>query len=288
MQHAGAIVVGVGSGEESHLQVDWAAREAQLRDRPLHLIRAYRLIAATVPWETEFDRTMIKQLQQDAEQVLDVARARVAGDFTGVTVESFAVDGPAARVLGEASEEAELTVVGSRRLSAIGTTVLGSVSTVVASTGPGPVVVVRRPTGDATLRPRVVVGVDGSSATSDVLDFAFDYASRHQRELNAVFCWQPDLLATMRWRGEPQAPGRAERWLAEALAGWTDRYPDVTVHRAVLRAHAVAGLVTESLSQDLLVVGARSRHVRLAGLLGATSQGVLHHATCPVAVVHPR
>jgi len=55
-----------------------------------------------------------------------------------------------------------------------------------------------------------------------------------------------------------------------------------------VRAHPVAGLVAESLSQELLVVGARSRHARLASLLGSVSQGVLHHATCPVAVIHPR
>jgi nucleotide-binding universal stress UspA family protein len=56
----------------------------------------------------------------------------------------------------------------------------------------------------------------------------------------------------------------------------------------VVRDHPVAGLVAASAGQDLLVVGSRSGHARVAALLGSVSQGVLHHATCPVAVVHPR
>ncbi len=77
-----------------------------------------------------------------------------------------------------------------------------------------------------------------------------------------------------------------QRWLAEMLAGWQEKYPDVRVQRAVLDDHPVRGLVAESHGQSLLVVGARSRRSRLAPLLGSVSQGILHHARCPVAVLH--
>ena len=287
MEHTEAIVVGLGDELEHNLELTWAALEARLRNRPLHILRAYHLTQATVPWESSFDRTMADELRNAAEQRLAAAKARVAGDWPDGRVETLAVDGLPAAVLREASASAALTVVGSRQLGALGSAVLGSVGSVVAAAGAGPVVVVRGPAGDPAEYPQVVVGVDGSDATSDVLDFAFDHASVHGRDLHAVFCWQPDALATMQWRGEPPPPDRADRWLAEALAGWQDRYPDVTVHRAVVRAHPVAGLVAESQSQELLVVGARSRHPVLASLLGSVCQGVLHHATCPVAVIHP-
>jgi nucleotide-binding universal stress UspA family protein len=55
-----------------------------------------------------------------------------------------------------------------------------------------------------------------------------------------------------------------------------------------VRDHPVAALVAAATAQDLLVVGSHSRHARVAAMLGSVSQGVLHHATCPVAVVHPR
>jgi nucleotide-binding universal stress UspA family protein len=100
-----------------------------------------------------------------------------------------------------------------------------------------------------------------------------------------VLCWPPDLLAEMSWRTEPPAPARAEVWLSEALAGWREKYPDVAVHSGVVSEHPAAGLVKESAAQYLLVVGSRGRHALTGTLLGSVSQGVLHHATCPVAVI---
>jgi len=100
-----------------------------------------------------------------------------------------------------------------------------------------------------------------------------------------VLCWHPDLLATMKWRPSPPAPERADEWLSEALAGWREQYPDVTVHPEVIRDHPVAGLVLASSAQYLLVVGTTGHNALPGALLGSVSQGVLHHATCPVAVV---
>ena len=57
------------------------------------------------------------------------------------------------------------------------------------------------------------------------------------------------------------------------------------MHPAVIREHPVAGLVLASAAQYLLVVGSRGRHALAGILLGSVSQGVLHHATCPVAIV---
>jgi nucleotide-binding universal stress UspA family protein len=72
------------------------------------------------------------------------------------------------------------------------------------------------------------------------------------------------------------------------IAGWQEKYPDVAVHRGVVREHPVEGLVAQSHADTLLVVGNHARHAHMTTLLGSVSQGVLHHATCPVAVVHPR
>ena len=73
--------------------------------------------------------------------------------------------------------------------------------------------------------------------------------------------------------------------MSEALAGWSQKYPDVEVHHAVIRDHPVPGLIAESLNQELLVVGTRGRHALAGTLLGSVSQGVLHHADLPVAVI---
>lgn len=286
MDHTGAIVVGLGSADGGRRELDWAAREAALRNRPLHVLRAYHLSEATVPWETATDRMLSAELHAAARQRVDAALAYVAETTPTVDACGFAIDGQPNTVLRDATGSAELTVVGSRQLRRLGAMVLGSVSAVVAGAATGPVVVVRAAPGDPAEAPKVVAGVDGSDITEAVLDFAFDYASRHDRELRVVYCWRPDVLAEMEWRITPAAPERAERWVAEAVAGYRAKYPDVRLHPVVVRQHAVDGLVAESLSQELLVVGAHAHHPRLTGLLGSVSQGVLHHATCPVAVIH--
>lgn len=286
--YRGSIIVGLGDADDGMPELEWAAREAVSGHRALHVVRAYRWAVGVMPWETSADRAIADDLRAAAEARLEHAVAHVRAGWPDLAVTAEAVDGVAWDVLVEGSRTADLTVLGSRRLSAIGAAVLGSVSTVVAARATGTVVVVEGPSGVPAEDPRVVVGVDGSPTGDAALAFAFDYASRHGRAVLAVFCWPPDIIAAMQWRPEQPAPERAERWLAEAVAGWQEKFPEVEVHRAVVRDHPVAGLVHESTAQELLVVGGRAAHARTASLLGSVSQGVLHHATCPVAVVHAR
>jgi len=288
MSHHGAVVVGLGDARDNIPELSWAAREAAIRNRPLHIVRAYNVAVAALPWENMTDRAIESEVRTSASRRLRRAVSTVRSSYPDLPVHADAIQGIPWQVLGDAATNAELTVVGSRRHGTLGSAVLGSVSSLVAARGPGPIVVAANPPGDPAEDPAVVVGVDGSAAMDDVLDFAFDYASVHNHPLRAVFCWHPDLLAAMAWRGEPPAPARADRWLAEAIAGWQEKYPDVRVTRGVMRALPTWGLVSQSLSQELLVVGSHNKHPRVSAFLGSVSQGVLHHATCPVAVVHPR
>jgi nucleotide-binding universal stress UspA family protein len=282
------IVVGLGSDPYAMAELDWAAAEAQARGMRLLVIRAYHLADGVRPWTTDLDHMLVEDLRRAAEHRLQHTLHYLQENWPELEVVAEAVDGVPSDVLIDRSAEAVITVLGSRQLGALGAAALGSVSTLVAAAGHGPVVVVGRP-GAATGAPgAVVVGVDGSQHQDAVLEFAFDYASRHGRPLHAVYCWRPDLLATTQWRAAEPAPERADRWLAELTAGWQEKYPDVALHRGVVRDHPVAGLVAAAAGEDLLVVGSRSGHARVAALLGSVGQGVLHHATCPVAVVHPR
>ncbi len=269
-------------------ELDWAAREAESRQLPLELLRAYHVIPNPMPFDRAIDRMIVADLKQRAEHILQDALAHLGRCWPGVETVARLVEGEPIRLLSEASGEAELTVLGSRQYGLLNSIMTGSVSTVVAATGHGPVVVVAHAPASAAGHPAVVVGIDGGESTAEVLAFAFDFASRHRHRLAAVLCWRPEPLATSRWRPSEPAPERAERWLAEAIAGWQQKYPDVPVQRTVVRDHPVTGLVTASTGQELLVVGSHSSHPRIATLLGSVSQGVLHRASCPVAVVHPR
>ncbi len=75
------------------------------------------------------------------------------------------------------------------------------------------------------------------------------------------------------------------RLLAELLAGWSEKYPDVQVTRQVAGARASDALLVASGRAQLLVVGARGVGGFRGLLFGSVSQAMLHHARCPVAVV---
>jgi nucleotide-binding universal stress UspA family protein len=223
--------------------------------------------------------------QQFAQEAVEKALAHARGVAPDLDVTGEAVYGHAADILTARSANASKVVVGSRQLKGLGSALLGSVGAGVAARAVCPVVVVRGPAGLAAEHPAVVVGVDGSDAAEPALEFGFDQASRHGAPLHAVMCWRPDPLASMGWRAEAPVPERAHEWLSKTLTPWQRRYPDVVASGAVIRDHPVAGLVAQSAAQHLLVVRSRS-HSALAGtLVGSVTQGVLHHATCPVAVI---
>lgn len=137
-----------------------------------------------------------------------------------VVVTKEIVGDRAAHALIGASEDAALLVIGSRRVGALASFFVGSVSTAVSLRAACPVIVVRGPEGLAGERRGVVVGVDGREGSQSALAFAFDHASRSSAPLHAILCWHPDLLAEMMWRAEPPAPSHAEAILSETLAGW--------------------------------------------------------------------
>jgi nucleotide-binding universal stress UspA family protein len=134
-----------------------------------------------------------------------------------------------------------------------------------------------------------VVGVDGSATSVHAIGFGYDFASRHGAELVAVLAWNetPSALSPgpawqLDWTDVDEA---CRRELAESLAGWEQRYPDVVVHREVTTAQLPAqALLTAAQEADLLVVGSHGRGAVRSMLLGSVSHAVMHYAPCPVVV----
>lgn len=225
--------------------------------------------------------------ERDARGVLADAEA-LAKDSGAVEVTHRLVKDAAVPALVNVSKEADMVVVGSRGHGAVKRLLLGSVSTGVLHHARCPVAVVG---ADMDLdRPDapILVGVDGSRASQAAVAIAFEEASMKGVDLVALHSWSDrseSLHPYVDW-ATVQAP--AEETLAISLAGFCERYPDVTVHRESVFDRPAEHLLERSESAQLLVVGSRGRGGFAGMLLGSVSTAVVQAARTPVIVARGR
>jgi nucleotide-binding universal stress UspA family protein len=285
---AGRRIVAAVDGSPSSVQAAlWAATEAAQRHEPLLLLHAVDqrgLAFGSLLAPDYFD-----VLEADGRQILAEAESQIRQLHPGLDVKTSLHRAGAVPSLIEVSRSALLVVVGSRGMGGFGSILLGSTAVGVVAYGHCPVAVIRgqSPSEVPPTRGPVVVGVDGSTTSDAAVATAFDEASWRDTDLVAVHA-QPWL------RGFAHPP--QHEWklndpesevLAERLAGWQEKYPDVKVRRIVGSHSPVASLLESAVEAQLLVVGSRGRGGFTGMLLGSTSQALIYHATCPVLVVRP-
>jgi nucleotide-binding universal stress UspA family protein len=76
-----------------------------------------------------------------------------------------------------------------------------------------------------------------------------------------------------------------QQLLAERLAGWTEKYPDVRVERLVTCGPPTRSLLEQAAEAQLVVVESRGRGEFVGLVLGSVSNALVHRAACPVVVV---
>ena len=198
--------------------------------------------------------------------------------------------GNAHDVLLDSAVGAHLLVVGSRGRGSVASLLLGSVSVDVSAHAPCPVVVVRPENDRARFGPfvgRIVVGVDGSDASMAALDFAFELASTEFKPLAIVHAWGAagvyrDLMS---YEVRLETAEEHELQVAESIAGYAEKYPDVLVTQHQDEEDPSRTLVAASEDADTVVVGSRGRGDAKAVVFGSVSRFVVEHAHCPVIVV---
>lgn len=292
MNSASPVVVGVDGSGQSGLALSWACREATRLNRPLHLLHTYAIYTAySAPG------VFTPLIDSDAEVLKDAAQqslteaVKTAEELTGMVVTSELQVGSAAAALVDASSSAYLVVVGARGRGALTSALLGSVSTQVAMHAHAPVIVIKDIEDPDRPRAGITVGIDGFEDSQACLEFAFEQASSRGVPLDVVHTWAVERTqglvasATNALSAEYEVESKRQILVAEALADWTQKFPDVQVQRSVLHAHAVPALLEHANGADLLVVGSRGRGGFASLVLGSVSHGVLQRAACPVAVV---
>jgi nucleotide-binding universal stress UspA family protein len=285
------VLVGIDGSTSALNAVRWAAGEAARRNVPLRVVTA-------IDWQggRVIDRFGVGEDPHDV--MLGAARSQLA-DAAAVAaevlpqgqVEPHLVGGFPIPVLRDESQGAQLLVLGDRGYGAISGLLLGSVAAAMAAHAGCPVVLVRAEEGEPVAdrdRP-IVVGVDGSPLSEAALAFAHEQASVRGVPLVAVHAWwdwiaDPKIALVVDWDA---LEADAKEVLAERLAGWAEKYPDVRVHRVVTRERPAHALVAESRRAQLVVVGSRGRGGAPGLLLGSVSHKVLHRSHCSIAVVRP-
>ncbi|MER6779110.1 MULTISPECIES: universal stress protein [unclassified Streptomyces] len=201
------------------------------------------------------------------------------------------------------AQEAEVLVLGSRGLGAMTGFLVGPVSRAVLAHAECPVVVVRPATWlDADCPPvsgsdrarrevdrSVVLGLDLSHPSAELLDHAFDAAAVRRAPLRVIHRWSmppafafdPAPLAPELRDGMATSTATA---LADELRPWRDQYPEVRVEVDCSVGQPADQLVEASADASLVVVGRRIRRSAIGTHLGPVVHAVLHHATAPVAV----
>jgi nucleotide-binding universal stress UspA family protein len=139
----------------------------------------------------------------------------------------------------------------------------------------------------------ITVGVDGSPNGREALRFSLSEARLRGARLRVVHSWSiPPLTAT----GVGMIPAygllrdelgaAAEETLDGELERVDARGENVEIERRIAKGDAARAILDGAADAELLVVGSRGHGGVTGALLGSVSRACLHHAPCPVAVVH--
>jgi nucleotide-binding universal stress UspA family protein len=279
------IIVGIDESPDAKMAVQWAARDAELRNIPLTLVYAISPEATWTnmplpPGLARWQRDHGHRLVVDALKAVEEASQR--GGPAGV--QSEILPSAALPTLVDLSKDADMVVTGCRGSGRWPGRLLGSVSSGLLRHAHCPVAIVHDE--DPLMPDRdqapVLLGIDGSPTSELATGLAFDEASRRHVGLVALHAWSD--VDVSEWPGIdwPATQSMAEQVLAERLAGWQEQYPDVSVSRIVVRDQPARQLVQRSREAQLVVVGSRGRGGFAGMVVGSVAETVAQLARVPV------
>lgn len=136
-------------------------------------------------------------------------------------------------------------------------------------------------------RGRIVVGVDGSPSSVRALTWAVRQAGRTGAVVDAICAWQyPVSYGWAIGDADAQISVLASESLEKAVEQARRADESVEIRMHVVEQNPAQALINAAKGADLLVVGSRGHGGFTGMLLGSVSQHCVHHAECPVLVMH--
>ncbi|MEX1659916.1 MULTISPECIES: universal stress protein [Streptomyces] len=273
------VVVGVDGSLIAVRALDQAAQEAVRRAAGLHILYAVSDRDASGP-------------------VLASAAARVHGRHPELPVTTSAVESTAVESLVHESEEAALTVVGTRGLTGVTGLLVGAVGPRLAARARGPLMVVRhdlpRDRGTCAGERPVLLALQGDGDT-DVAAYAFEEAEWRGVTLRVVHA-TPHRHLTPRIPSPLPAtsPGRRRQVRGDpaeeavprlGVVRPREQHPQVCVDARTGRLSPAHALLEATREASVVVIGTHRHVVPLGRHLGPVARTLLHHSHCPVVLV---
>jgi nucleotide-binding universal stress UspA family protein len=285
------VIVGTDGSASSRVAVQWAAHEAAMRHVRLtvvHVVAPLPVAVSTLMWPGGRIPEEVLEIQENEARKLIADAVKVAaGNAVGgdrPEINSEQLFGGCVPTLVDLSKEAEMMVVGCHGRTGRHRRLLGSVATGLIHHAHCPVAVVHDEVPSHSTQLPVLVGIDGSRASESATAIAFDEACWRGVDLVALHVWSDADMSTVMGVEASAVQSAAEKTLAESLAGWQERYPEVTVHRVVEFEQPVRCVLKHSEKAQLVVVGSRGRGGFAGMLLGSVSTAVAQAARVPVIV----
>lgn len=291
------VLVGVDGSTPSGRAVDWAVREAALRQAALHI--EYLMDHSRVDdfLTAQGTHGEASRLREYGAAVLEAATDRAIRFAPGVSLRTHLGVGSPHETITELGAIADLLVTGSNAVSVDDSAPFGSIGSRQTTLFSTPVAIIPMETPrirpDARTEGRITVGVDGSSHADAALRFALDEATLRCVPLLVVSAWHdpvtPTWAAATRVAPERTEEGRKAAVLAteEALRRTrTDRHRNLEIE--VVCPEGQPGPTLRAIAGDasMTVIGTRGRGNSRGRLLGSVTQDVLRHSKRPVVIVH--
>ncbi len=281
------VLVGVDGSPSSAAAVDWASHDAAMRGLPLTLVHvlAPPMVMAfpEAPMPPGYAEWQQQQGERYLRDALNLAEGRT-GSAGSLRATAETVAGSTVPTLVELSKGATMMVVGRQGHGLLHRSLLGSVSSDLVRHAHCPVAIIHDEHPPHSGEAPVVVGIDGSPVSEAATALAFDEASLRGVQLVAVYAWHDVSMLDFPGIDAAAMQADGELVLAERLAGWQERYPDIGVRRVVVCDRPADQLIEQSQSAQLVVVGSHGRGGFAGMLLGSVSLAVVQSARMPVIV----
>jgi nucleotide-binding universal stress UspA family protein len=256
----------------------------------VHVVPPLSVAASALAWPAGRVPDEVLEIQENDARDIIADAIKTVEDSVQVgprpEVDSEVLFGGPVPTLTDLSKDAALIVVGSQGRTGRHRRLLGSVSAGLIHHAHCPVAVIHdevAPCRESSKLP-VVLGIDGSKVSEPATSIAFDEASWRGVDLVALHVWSDADMSTV-YGAEPSAlQSAADKTLAETLAGWQERYPEVVVERVVEFERPVHHLLELAEKAQLVVVGSHGRGGFAGMLLGSVSTAVAQEARVPVIV----